>query len=706
MSKRIFSLFGAVYHETYVASWLQTRVTPSRSLSERRVPLRRHRLDSGCPSLRFSQDEYWFLSRNPCFPHALSGALIRISLALVSCSTPALAQRAGENAVTSAEDAFGTTVGRESIGIYDNGNVRGFSPSSAGNIRIEGLYFDSQGGLTTRVNDGETIHVGPSTQDYAFPAPTGIVDLTLRSSGKTTLVSPLISATSFGSRGAEVDAQLPIAAAISSSIGAGSFINHYANGGKSRRWNLGIVPRWRPANNGEVIAFYSREQSYADTAEPTYIPTGHFLPDRIERGRYPGPGFLLNDYYNQAFGALGHAKLDDWTIRAGVFRSSSAARDLFSNVIEVAPGNSTTRTAYAYPPSGSSSWSGEFRLSRRFSDGLRQHLLTAAFRGRNVVSRYGGGDKAELGNAGLNEDIDTLKPAFVFGSLTDDRTHQITGALSYSLKWRAIGELTVGLQRTRYVKRVSAPSITVARRSDDAWLPTASAAVPMTKRLSVYASFVYGLEDSGTAPGYAVNGNQVLPALRTHQYDFGAQWSMLPGTTLIIGYYDIEKLYIDLNSHNFYGVLGQEAHRGIEVSLKTSPARGLDVVVGGAISTPRVVASSEVAEPVGSRPVGIPDTHVQLNVNYTLPFAKAFTIDAYLDHDSSVAANVGNSLFIPGFTRFGAGVRYHFKLSEKSATLRFSAFNLGDVYRLIPVGSGAYIYNYQRSFSVYLTADF
>ena len=56
-----------------------------------------------------------------------------------------LAQRAEENVTTDSEDAFGRSIGNESIGIYNEGDVRGFSPIEAGNVRLEGLYFDRLG---------------------------------------------------------------------------------------------------------------------------------------------------------------------------------------------------------------------------------------------------------------------------------------------------------------------------------------------------------------------------------------------------------------------------------------------------------------------------------------------------------------------------------------------------------------------------------
>jgi len=59
-------------------------------------------------------------------------------------ASPADAQRSKDNAVTEASDAFGTVVGNQTIGLYTPTNARGFNPTQAQNVRIEGLYFDQQ----------------------------------------------------------------------------------------------------------------------------------------------------------------------------------------------------------------------------------------------------------------------------------------------------------------------------------------------------------------------------------------------------------------------------------------------------------------------------------------------------------------------------------------------------------------------------------
>src|SRR5690349_22871031 len=100
-----------------------------------------------------------------------------IALAALALSSRAGAQaRSQDNAVTQAEDAFGYSVGRESLGIYNADNARGFSPSAAGNIRLNGLYFSPVTGLSGLLVASQSIKVGLSAQGYPFVAPSGIVD--------------------------------------------------------------------------------------------------------------------------------------------------------------------------------------------------------------------------------------------------------------------------------------------------------------------------------------------------------------------------------------------------------------------------------------------------------------------------------------------------------------------------------------------------
>ena len=72
-----------------------------------------------------------------------------VAVACLALPKPSFGQRADENAVTAAQDAFGTSIGFQTVGLYSANDARGFSPQQAGNLRIEGLYFDQQTWVTT-----------------------------------------------------------------------------------------------------------------------------------------------------------------------------------------------------------------------------------------------------------------------------------------------------------------------------------------------------------------------------------------------------------------------------------------------------------------------------------------------------------------------------------------------------------------------------
>ncbi len=636
--------------------------------------------------------------------HRLAASTLALAAAL---PTTALAQSTGENAVASAEDAFGTFTGHEQIGVYDEGNVRGFSPGTAGNYRMEGMYFDIQGSLGNRAIEGSTIRVGPAAQGYAFPAPTGIVDLQLKKAGEKLTVAPFASVDSFGSRSFELDAQVPLAGKeLTLAAGVGIGRSRYGTGGGANDFSVGVVPRWRPSSNVEVLAFLNHRRDSNQDAQPLYFATGSFIPAYVARDNHPGPDWAKSDNRSTAYGLAGHANLGDWTVRAGVFRSRFSQDFGYANLVGINADTSTDRMVYAFPGSKAASWSGELRLSRRIPDGSRAHLITASLRGRSIDAHYGGGDLVELGSAALNQRIRPPRPAFTFGAQTDDETRQVTAGISYSLRWDGIGEVTAGVQRSHYVKRVATPGAPLAEGTSDVTLPSFSAAVPVTNKLALYGSYVRGLEDAGTAPGYAANANQVLPAIRTSQYDFGLRWSPVKDTTLILGYFHISKPYIDLDVNNAYRVLGSDTHEGIELSLTSNVTKHLRIVAGGVWQDPRVTASSTIAEPVGKRPVGLPRLRTRFNVNWTLPFAPAVTLDAYVNHESSAYGTVDNAVKVPGATRVGAGARYRFTIAGRPVTARVGLYNIFDTQFWVPVGGGYYGYNVRRNVQAWLTTEF
>ena len=198
------------------------------------------------------------------------------------------AQRADENAVRSAEDAFGGTVGRESIGLYSPDDVRGFSAVVAGNLRIDGLYFDQQQALSSHLISSATIRVGLAAQGFAFPAPTGVVDYTLRRPGGAPSLSVIAAGTGWGGYSLDVDAQRPLTDTLSIGAGGGVYHDVFADGTTADYSQIALIARWRPKPGVEITPFFEYAPLSSNPATPIYLTSDGAPPAWLPRD-YSGP---------------------------------------------------------------------------------------------------------------------------------------------------------------------------------------------------------------------------------------------------------------------------------------------------------------------------------------------------------------------------------------------------------------------------------
>src|SRR5688500_11613129 len=352
---------------------------------------------------------------------------VSVTAFLLASATPALGQRADENAVKAAGDAFGTSVGNEKIGLYGADNVRGFSPVTAGNIRVEGLSVTEHGGFTSRVVSGSTIRVGLTAQGYPFPAPTGIADYSLRSSGNEAVLSPVLYLGPNRAVALEVDAQLPIVR-DRLSVAAGvsyRYEEHFPGldggpGEDGHKLHAGGVLRWRPSDGIEIKPFYGRMKFIDDRTIGQILVGGPYLPPKVER-RFFGLDWAKNQVERQFYGGVGSVQLsDDWQVRAGLFRWENEGSNLTELYRNVQRDGSAQRQLVATRDQTQASTSGELRSSYSTIEGDRRHTAHLAVRGRDTRRTFGGADVRNLGPPVIGESTDVPQPDFNFGPLSRD----------------------------------------------------------------------------------------------------------------------------------------------------------------------------------------------------------------------------------------------------------------------------------------------
>lgn len=628
----------------------------------------------------------------------------------ITAAAPAVG-RTAENAVRQAEDAFGFSVGRESLGLYSSQNVRGFSPFAAGNVRIEGLYFDPFLTLITRLRQSTAIKVGLSAQGYPFPSPTGIVDYAFRKPGDEPSLSLLVSGDTYRNAGAEVDVAVPLAPGLSLGLGANGSRNDFYNGTTSWSHQEAVSLRWRPNDAVEIIPFWSRSEVADDEAGPTYVPAGAFLPPHIGRRRFDGPRWAD---YNSVGGLQGLlatvSPARDWQVRLGLFRSLYDDRTSFTNLLTgVTPDGEAERLVIADPRSRFVSVSGELRVTRTLIEGPRLHVVHLSLRGRDRRQRYAGSVFLDYGPTRIGDQFEPPEPTFAFSEQTDDLVRQWTGGIAYEGRWRGIGELSFGLSRTSYRKRFTIPNLTAApdlATQSSPWLYNVAAAAALTSRLTLYGGYARGLEESGIAPDNATNRNQPLPAILTSQREAGIRYALTPTVRLVAGAFDLRKPYYNLDAANRFDLLGDVVSRGLEFSVAGAITPKLNVVAGGVLLRPRVTGEGVTLGRVGERPVGLAARSIDLNADWRPPILDGLSLDVGVSHTSDVTATRDNLVSIPARTLVDIGARYRFDLGDNSATLRTQISNVGDVYGYDLRGAGAYDIIAGRVASAYLTVDF
>lgn len=615
----------------------------------------------------------------------------------------AWAQRAGENAVGQATDAFGASIGNESIGLYSETEVRGFSPIAAGNTRLDGLYFDRQGSVTGRLISGSVVRVGLTAQAYPFSAPTGVVDYVLRPAGPRPVHSIVVIAGPNDARQADLDIQQPLGDRLSLAAGVSYRQDELVRGDSVKYLSRGLILQWRPADATRIRAFWGRFDISEDHATPFIVP-GAAIPPRFER-RYFGQAWATAEAASQLYGVTGEVGLPGgWALKGGLFESDFIDEENYTDLYGNAQADgAASHTFIATPNQSARSTSGELRLTRSFQSLGARHGLQLLFRGRRISGAYGGAAVVALGptRVGLIEAIE--RPAFAFRPVSHQRTEQETVGLAYVGDWRNLN-VTLSLQRSRYEKRITDPSGFVGVASDEPWLPGATAAYQFHPKGLVYAGYTRGLEDSGVIPENARNFPGALPALRTSQRDAGLRWRLNKDLNLVVGVFDIRKPYFNLDTDNRFVPLGRVSDRGVEVSLTGRLDPTLTLVAGAVFSQPRVDAT-DAAGVIGKRPVAIASRTVRASVQKMLPDGKT-SLDADLTYVGARPVNAANTLSVGDYATLDLGVRYRFRIGSAPATLRLRLLNATNTFAWKAYAGGAIQPVEPRRASITLAADF
>ena len=597
-------------------------------------------------------------------------------------SAPAFAQRASENVLTSADDAFGTKVGNDSIGLYDSRNARGFDPQAAGNVRLDGLYFDQQATIGTRLQRSSSMRIGIAAQSYPFPAPTGIADINIAKPGDERSIAVL--AQGIGPAGLSllsVDYSQPLIKDKLSILLGGALLRNTADNLTSGDLSAWIVSvKWRPTDNIEGIAFHYNNEAYSTEAPPSIFTAGAFLPPDIDPHLFFGQHWAQRSNSDVTDGLLVRATLsDNWRAQLGFFRSAVDRSTNYAVLFRNTQINgSALLDIVGIPPSSSTSYSGEARVTGVYTFGSYRQTIHFALRGRDATRIFGGTNTVSFGAAQIGVYAPVPEPTFAFGTRDKDHVLQLMPGVSYIGQLLNVGEFSVGLQKVSFARHTGPLGGASVKTTSSPWLYNGTATFYATRDLAIYAGYTRGIEEFGIAPDNAANRGQPAPADVTTQMDAGIRYRIAAGFNLMAGVFEVKKPYFERDSANVYTAVGNLRHRGVEVSLTGKPIPNLTTVMGAVFLEARISGPLVTSGALGVVPIGTKPTLLRTNLQYDFTTLRGLSADTQLEYVSAQYANRLNTLKVPAAATLALGLRYATRIKDVPMTFRAQVTNVTD----------------------------
>lgn len=205
------------------------------------------------------------------------------------------------------------------------------------------------------------------------------------------------------------------------------------------------------------------------------------------------------------------------------------------------------------------------------------------------------------------------------------------------------------------------------------WSPSASLLFKPLPWLTLYGSYIEGLEQGGIAPDTSTNFGTVMAPMVSRQYEAGAK-AQLGGVLLTAALFDIEKAYEFEDANFLYRQDGRQRHRGVEFTATGKVTEDLTVIGGLTLLDAKVEGGSFD----GKVPMNVARTLAKLYVEYELPWTRGLFLTGGVYHTGRQWANDLNTDRLKSYTTLDLGARYTTKVFGNPLTLRVNVSNVTD----------------------------
>jgi iron complex outermembrane receptor protein len=249
-------------------------------------------------------------------------------------------------------------------------------------------------------------------------------------------------------------------------------------------------------------------------------------------------------------------------------------------------------------------------------------------------------------------------------------------------------------------------------------LPQIGVSHALTNQVTNYASYSKGVEPGTIALPDSFRNSQVMAPRRTEQVEIGSKYSMNTDSLFSFAIFQSERpneYAIDYgqDGDGYYRSTlvqdGKVTNTGAEATLAYKATNRLNIL-SSAMYLEAKQSEASLSNQNSKQAIGIPHWKAVMFADYLLPQIENLSVQGGWTYISSKGVTLDNSIKVPGYHKFDAGLKYIDRLGSSQATYRFYIENLFDKFYWRDVsqtyGSNTLYPGTPRTFRATATFDF
>ncbi len=608
------------------------------------------------------------------------------------------------------KNSAGVTRSQTSGTINDTLAIRGISVDARTNYRMNGsLPIINLIDLPLENKERVEALKGSSALYYGFSTPAGIVNMVTKRATATPVTSLAVNANEFGQLVGAVDIGRKFGDEGQFGIrfnGAGGKLRNATDGFKGDRTFASVALDWRV--NDDLSLRLDYEDIVKNAIENANVALLRATNNVIPLPAIPDQTKLISGtwahYDANAQNALVRAdyKLGDaWavTVEAGQADTARTNRN-FSQMqnYNLVTGEGTLRTLLTRNQVYQNK-NMRVELTGRV-DGFLDHEITFGMM-RN--QRYQNGGGAQTVDVPQNMFNPRVLPAPQLTQVLSQNPQQIDDKGIYlfdRIRLSAEWQVLAGARSSDYSNITRTNTYAVKKVS-----PSLGMVYRVRPDTSIYATYIEGIEETGTAPATAANAFQALAPAVSKTKELGVRTEAFAGMMASAAFFTIERASAYTNAGNFFVLDGRAHYQGLELALNGALTPTLSMYFSGLLLDVEQRKAANAAL-IGKITENTAKQSGSLFAEYKPGYLPGVSLNAGAFYTGKRAVNNLNQAFIPGVTIFTAGARYATKIGGYPSSFQVNVENLGDKRFWAATGAGFVAAGMPRTVKVSAKFDF